>query len=168
MSLVTGDGPNLAPASVSLQKMLGVMREIKQAARRILAWVFDNWMEVHGHKERTFRSLFRELDLSDAVDLKRLLIELYDRRRISRASLQMKMDLDAEIEAANRNTESQKIDLFEEISVKSVMDMVVAGIMTIDAAQEMLGIDPPKSPSPATTEASWSEALVFYSANRLI
>ena len=67
----------------------------------------------------------------------------------------MKMDLDPEIEAANRDTERQKIDLFDEKSVKPVVDMVMAGILTVEAAQEMLGIDPSRSPSPATTEASW-------------
>ena len=36
-SLVTGDGPNFA-ASVSLQKMLVMIREIKQAARDILSF----------------------------------------------------------------------------------------------------------------------------------
>ncbi len=54
-------------------KMLVMIREIKQAARRILAWMFDDWREVHGHKERSPLFLFNDLDLSDAVDFKRLI-----------------------------------------------------------------------------------------------
>jgi hypothetical protein len=152
-SLVAGDGPNFATASVSLQKMLVMIREIKQAARRILAWVFDDWMEVHGHAERALQFLFNDLDLSDAVDFKRLLIELYDRKLISRSSLQMKMDLDPDIEAANRDAEGRKIDLFDEKAVRPVVDMVMAGILTVEAAQEMLGIDPAASSGIAAT--SW-------------
>jgi hypothetical protein len=45
-SLVTGDGPNFATASVSLQKMLVMIREIKQATRSILNWIFNDWLAV--------------------------------------------------------------------------------------------------------------------------
>ena len=45
---------------------------------------------------------------------KKLLIELYDRKLISRSSLQLKMDLDPDIEAANRETERKQIDLMDE------------------------------------------------------
>ena len=116
-SLVTGDGPNFATASVSLQKMLVMIREIKQAARDILAWVFDDWLELRGYKGKTLQFLFNDLDPSDAVDFKRLLIELYDRKLISRSSLQLKMDLDPDIEAANRETEKHSVDLLDEKQV---------------------------------------------------
>jgi hypothetical protein len=156
-SLVTGDGPNFATASLSLQKMLVMIREIKQAARRILAWVFDDWRELHGYGERSLQFVFNDLDLSDAVDFKRLLIELYDRKLISRSSLQMKMDLDPEIETANWDTERHKIDLLDEKAVKPIVDMVMAGILTIEAAQAMLGIEPAPMPGSSSmpTAASW-------------
>ncbi len=99
-SLVTGDGPNFATASVSLRKMLVMIREITQTAKTILDWVFDDWLELNGWKGKTLQFLFNDLDPSDAVDFKRLLIELYDRKLISRSSLQLKMDLDPDIEAA--------------------------------------------------------------------
>ena len=144
-SLVTGDGPNFATASVSLQKMLVMIREIKQAARDILAWVFDDWLELKGYKDKTLQFLFNDLDLSDAVDFKRLLIELYDRKLISRSSLQLKMDLDPDIEAANRENEGKSVDLLDEKQVKPIVDMVMAGIMSVETAQEMLGLDPAKN-----------------------
>ena len=153
-SLVTGDGPNFATASVSLRKMLVMIREITQAAKTILDWVFDDWLELNGWSGKTLQFLFNDLDPSDAVDFKRLLIELYDRKLISRASLQLKMDLDPDIEAANRDSESQSVDLFDAKQVKPMVDMVLAGIMSVERAQKMLGIDPEKH-TPTGTEAAW-------------
>ena len=114
-SLVTGDGPNFATASLSLQKMLMMIREIKQAARIILNWIFNDWLELKGWEDKTLKFLFNDLDPSDAVDFKRLLIELYDRKLISRSSLQIKMDLDPDIESANRETEKRSVDLLDEL-----------------------------------------------------
>jgi len=156
-SLVTGDGPNYATASVSLQKMLVMIREIKQAARDILAWVFDDWMELKGYEDKTLQFLFNDLDPSDAVDFKKLLIELYDRKLISRSSLQLKMDLDPDIEAANRQGEERSVDLLDEKQIKPIVDMVMAGILGVESAQEILGIDPSANPAVGTrTEAAWA------------
>ena len=139
-SLVTGDGPNFATASVSMQKMMVMIREIKQSARTILAWVFDDWQEIKGHGDKTLQFLFNDLDPSDAVDVKRLLVELYDRKLISRSSMQLKMDLDPDIEAANRETEKKVLDLSDAKQVKPIVDMVMAGILSVEAAQKMLGL----------------------------
>ncbi|MHB9131157.1 MAG: phage portal protein family protein [Armatimonadota bacterium] len=151
-SLVTGDGPNFATASVSLQKMLIMIREIKQAARQVLAWVIDDWQELHGYGDSTVQFIFNDLDLSDAVDIKKLLLELYDRKLISRASLQMKMDLDPDVETANREHERTSVDLLDEKQIKPIVDMVAAGIMGIETAQQLLGLDPEKN-KPATAAA---------------
>lgn len=155
-SLVTGDGPNFATASVSLQKMLVMIREIKQAARIILNWIFNDWLEIKGWEDKTLQFLFNDLDPSDAVDFKRLLIELYDRKIISRSSLQLKMDLDPDIEAANRETEKRSVDMLDEKQIKPIVDMVTAGIMGVETAQEMLGLDPAKNPTGSRAEASWA------------
>ncbi len=158
-SLVTGDGPNFATASVSLQKMLVMIREIKQAAREILAWVFDDWMELKGYKDKSIQFLFNDLDPSDAVDFKRLLIELYDRKLISRASLQLKMDLDPEIESANRESEKKVLDMLDEKQIKPIVDMVMAGIMGVEVAQKMLGLDPKdNSAGGSSLEGSYAQA----------
>jgi len=155
-SLVTGDGPNFATASVSLQKMLVMIREIKQAARIILNWIFNDWLELKGWDDKTLQFLFNDLDPSDAVDFKRLLIDLYDRKLISRSSLQLKMDLDPDIEAANRETEKRSVDMLDEKQIKPIVDMVTAGIMGVETAQEMLGLDPAKNPAGSRAEASWA------------
>ena len=154
-SLVTGDGPNFATASVSLRKMLVMIREITQAAKTILEWVFDDWLELNGWGGKTLQFLFNDLDPSDAVDFKRLLIELYDRKLISRSSLQLKMDLDPDIEAANRDSEKQSVDLFDTKQVKPIVDMVLAGILSVERAQKMLGLDSEKHTPADGTEAAW-------------
>jgi hypothetical protein len=140
-SLVTGDGPNFATASVSLQKMLVMVREIKHAARRILDWVFDDWRKLRGHGDKAVQYLFNDLDPSDAVEVRRLLIDLYDRKLISRSSLQLKMDLDPDVEAANRENERRSVDIFDEKQVKPIVDLVTATVLPVEAAQELLGIE---------------------------
>lgn len=84
--------------------------------------------------------MFNDLNPSDAVDFKRLLIELYDRKLISRSSVQLRMDLDPDIEAANRETEKKVVDLSDEKQVKPIVDMVMAGILSFESVQKMLGI----------------------------
>ena len=156
-SLVAGDGPNFATASVSMQKMLIMIREIKHAARTILEWIYNDWLELSGHTGKSIQFLFNDLDPTDAVDFKKLLIELYDRKLISRSSLQLKMDLDPDIEEANRQSEGKSVDLLDEKQVKPIVDMVVAGIMSVESAQEMLGLDPAKNPpSGSRSEAAWA------------
>ena len=163
-SLVTGDGPNFATASVSMQKMMVMIREIKQAARKLLDWIFDDWMELNGHGDKSLQYIFNDLDPSDAVDFKKLLIELYDRKLISRSSLQLKMDLDPAIETANRENEQKVIDLLDEKQVKPINDMVVSGIMSIPSARKILGIPNDETDMPNTDSA---QASLNALANRL-
>jgi hypothetical protein len=139
-SLVAGDGPNFATASVSMQKMIIMIREIKQAAKKILTWVFNDWQEINGYTDKTLQYIFNDLDPSDAVDFKKLLIELYDRKLISRSSLQLKMDLIPEIESANQENEDQNIYLLDEKQIKPIVDMVIAGILSVDLAKKILHI----------------------------
>jgi hypothetical protein len=56
-------------ASVSLQKMMVMIRETKQAARRLLDWAFDDWMELHGHGDKTLEFIFNDLDPSENICL---------------------------------------------------------------------------------------------------
>lgn len=153
-SLVAGDGPNFATASVSMQKMLIMIREIKHAAKTILDWIYDDWLEISGHGDKKVQFIFNDLDPTDAVDFKKLLIELYDRKLISRTSLQMKMELDPDTEAANRHHEGQSVDLFDEKQVTPIVNMVIAGIMSIETAQQMLGLGPAKDQPDGQIQAS--------------
>ncbi len=113
---------------------------------------------MSGHQDKSVQFVFNDLDPTDAVDFKKLLIELYDRKLISRSSLQLKMDLDPDVEEAHRRSEGKSVDLLDEKQVKPIVDMVVAGIMGIEAAQEMLGLDPAKN-KPAQAQAALHYAI---------
>ena len=141
-SLVTGDGPNFATASVSMQKMLVMIREIKQVARHILDWVINDWLTISGHDEATVQYLFNDLDPSDAVEFKKLLLDLYDRKLISRSSLQVKMELDPDVEAANRTQEKVSVDQLDDKQIKPIADLVTLGVLDAEEARGMLGLKP--------------------------
>ena len=141
-SLVTGDGPNFATASVSMQKMLVMIREIKQVARQLLNWVVNDWLTLSGHEKATVQYIFNDLDPNDAVDIKKLLLELYDRKLISRSSLQVKMELDPDVEAANRAQEKPGLDVLDDKQIKPLVDMVNLGVIDVDEARSFLGLKP--------------------------
>jgi len=141
-SLVTGDGPNFATASVSMQKMLVMIREIKQVARHILDWLVNDWLTISGHEAATVQYLFNDLDPSDAVEFKKLLLDLYDRKLISRSSLQVKMELDPDVEAANRTQEKVGVDQLDDKQIKPIADLVTLGVLDPEEARGLLGLKP--------------------------
>jgi hypothetical protein len=47
-----------------MQKMMVMIREIKQAARKLLDWIFDDWMELNGYSDKTLQFIFNDLDPS--------------------------------------------------------------------------------------------------------
>lgn len=155
-SLVSGDGPNFATASISLQKMFIMIREIKHAARTILDWILSDWLEMKRYSGTKLHYIFNDLDPSDATDFKKLLIELYDRKLISRSTMLMKMDLDPAIETAKQQSERGAVDMLDEKQVKPIVEMLMAGIIGVETAQEMFGLDPKQNPSHGTrAEAAW-------------
>ncbi len=136
-SIVTGDGPNFATASVSMQKMIIMLKEIKQAARRILDWIYDEWKGLKGI-EAEIDYAFSDLDLQNEVDQKKLLIDLYDRNLISKNTLQEKMNLNPEVESSNRAKEQRLVDMNWDI--KDVTALVQLGIMSGGTARKLLGL----------------------------
>lgn len=141
-ALITGDGPNYATAEVSLQKMLIMIREIKRIARQMLEWVFDDWSTLKGYDATTIKFEFNGLDLSDEVDYRKLLLEMYDRKLISKSTLQTKMDLDPVIEKDNRELENQIPDLTDEKVTGPIASLVAAGVITVDEGRALLGLKP--------------------------
>jgi len=76
------------------------------------------------------------------VDVKKLLIEMYDRNLISKHTMQQKMDLDPEVEKSNRSREGTLVDMSWDI--KDIVSLVQLGILSVPTAREMLGIDDKK------------------------
>ena len=141
-SLVTGDGPNFATASLAFQKMVVMLKEIKQVARELLDWIFDDWKEMKGYAEKRLQYIFSDVDLTNQVDVKKLLIEMYDRNLISKHTMQQKMDLNPEVEKANRTKEGTLVDMSWDI--KDIVSLVQLRILSASTAREMLGIDDKK------------------------
>ena len=151
-TLVTGDGPNFATANIAMRKMIIMLKEIKQVARDMLAWIFDDWKEITGVEE-SVQYFFSDMDLSDEKEVRKMLIELYDRNLISKNTLQTKMDLNPQIEKTNRQQEKSIVDMTWD--VKDIVSMVQLGIMSVETSQEILGLDPKQEGERAKrTEAS--------------
>ncbi|MFQ5560958.1 MAG: hypothetical protein ACE5FU_10295, partial [Nitrospinota bacterium] len=64
------------------------------------------------------------------------------RHLISENSLQMKMDLKPEIESSQQDEERKKALYIPD--AKTIVDMVNAGIMSVETAREKLGLDKKK------------------------
>ncbi len=140
-SVVAGDGPNYATASVAMQKMIVQLKEIKQAARDILDWVFDNWLERKGWGDKMLHYRFNDLDLAAEVDQKRLLLDLYDRGLISKVSLQQKMGLSPAVESHERASEAVVVDT--NWSVDDIAKLVALEVLTVDEARDRLKLVEP-------------------------
>ena len=144
-SVVTGDGPNFATASVSMQKMVVQLKEIKQAARDVLDWVFDEWLDRKGYQDQDLHYEFSDLDLTAEVDQKRLLVELYDRGLISKVSLQEKMGLSPDVESRKQDDEDVVVDT--NWSVEDISRLVALEVLTVDEARDRLGMSKPSEPA---------------------
>ena len=140
-SIISGDGPNFATASVSMQKMIVQLKEIKEAARKILDWVFDEWLERKGYEDAELHYQFSDLDLSAEVDQKKLLLDLYDRGLISKNTLQQKMGLSPDVEEKGRKDEEIVVD--RNWSVQEISQLVALEVLTVEEARERLGMTKP-------------------------
>ncbi len=139
--IISGDGPNFATASVSMQKMIVQLKEIKEAARRILDWVFEEWLTLKGYEEVELHYQFSDLDLNAEVDQKKLLIDLYDRNLISKNTLQQKMGLSPDVEEEGRKGEDIVVD--RNWSVQEISQLVALEVLTVEEARERLGLKKP-------------------------
>lgn len=137
-SIVTGDGPNFATASVSMQKMIVQLKEIKQSVRIMLDWVFDEWLSRKGY-EAELNYEFSDMDLTAEVEQKKLLLDLYDRGLISKNSLQAKMGLSSAVEAKEKGLEEIVVDT--NWTVEDISKLVALEVLTVDEARERLGLD---------------------------
>jgi hypothetical protein len=159
-SLITGDGPNFATASIGMQKMIVMLKEIKQVARDILNWIFADWQKLKGYEDKSINYIFNDLDLTNEVDLKKLYIELFDRKLISKNSLQIKMDLNPEVEDSQTEAESKKpYDLSDNKTAETVMKFLESGVISIGKAQELFGFDKEKD-RPATADWNYRPPMV--------
>jgi len=161
-ALVTGDGPNFATAQVSLKKMLIRVRRLRQIAKDLLYWVFDKWLELRGWQGKQLEFVFPDLNLDEQAEGKKLLLEMYDRGLVSKKTVQVMMELNPEIEDANRG-ETRLTD--KSWSVADVLQMVQLGILPVGMAQGFLGIDPAKAAEQAGAETVADIERLYTRAN---
>jgi hypothetical protein len=161
-SIVTGDGPNFATASVSMQKMVVQLKEIKQAARDILDWVFDEWLELRGHGDEVLHYQFSDLDLNGETDQKRLLVELYDRGLISKSTLQQRMGLSPEVES--KEQEGEEIVVDANWSIQDITQLVALEVLTVDEARKYLRLAKPSEK--AREEAAQADVTRLYNRRK--
>ena len=139
--------------------MVIMLKEIKQVAREILDWIFDDWKELKGHSDKKLQYIFSDVDLTNEIEVKKLLIEMYDRNLISKNTIQTKMDLNPDVEKSNRKKEGTLVDMSWDI--KDIVALVQMGVMSVQTAQEMLGLDKTKESSRVVKQEK-SEAEGMY------
>lgn len=111
-------------------------------AREILDWIFEDWKEMKGYGDKSLQYIFSDIDLTNEVEVKKLLIELYDRNLISKNTIQTKMDLNPDVEKSNRKKEGTLVDMSWDI--KDIVALVQMGVMSVGTAREMLGLEEAK------------------------
>jgi len=162
-SLVTGDGPNFATASIAFQKMVIMLKEIKQVARELLDWIFEDWQELKGYEDKQVQYIFSDIDLTNEVEVKKLLIELYDRNLISKNTIQTKMDLNPDVEKSNRKKEGTLVDMSWDI--KDIVSLVQMGVMSVGTAREMLGLEEARESGRVKTDEKAESEGMYASAD---
>jgi len=142
-SVVTGEDANLATTKIALKKVVVQLKELKQAARDILNWVFDEWLEHEGREDKTISYIFSDLDLTDEIGIKLLYLALYDRGVVSRETMQLKMGFNPKVENAQMEKEKEKeasLGLRDK-DAKTIVDLVNNGVITVEQARELFGLD---------------------------
>ena len=137
-ALVTGDGPNFSTAEISLKKMCVMIREIKQIALKLCMWSLGYWSERNGVTAKVQYEI-NDLDPTDELGFKKMLADLYDKRLISRKTLQSKLGLNPEIE--RKNQEGDKADVFSASMMKPIAELVIAGVLSVPEARKLLGME---------------------------
>jgi|GEM_PF-2401316 len=91
-----------------------------------------------------------DIDLTNEVEVKKLLIELYDWNLISKNTIQTKMDLNPDVEKSNRKKEGTLVDMSWDI--KDIVALVQMGVMSVETAREMLGLEEAKETGRVKTD----------------
>lgn len=151
-AIVNGDSANFATAEVAMRKMVVLLKEIKQAARDLLDWIFDPWMGSV-HAGATLQWVFNDLDLTDDTDLRKAYLELYDRGLISAQSLQDRFGLDPSFESSRE--EESMARLSGTLKPQDVANLVTLEVVTVDEARALLGLS--ASSAQASTDSTISD-----------
>jgi len=144
-SLVTGEGPNFATASVGFKKIIIMLSEIKRIVREILDWVYLDWMEMQGHEGVELTYQFDDLDLAEEQDRRTMYVELFDRGLISRSTLQARLGLQPAVEDEHYKDEDSRIARV--LKPEIIANLTLQDVLTRDEARKFLGLPADTSPT---------------------
>lgn len=137
-SLVTGEGPNFATASVGFKKIIIMLSEIKRMVREILDWVYLDWLEMQGHDGIELTYQFDDLDLAEEQDRRAMYIEMFDRGLISRSTLQARLGLQPAVEDEHYKDEDSRIARV--LKPEIIANLTLQEVLTRDEARKFLGL----------------------------
>jgi len=144
-SLVTGEGPNFATASVGFKKIIIMLSEIKRIVREILDWVYLDWMEMQGSEGTELTYQFDDLDLAEEQDRRTMYVELFDRGLISRSTLQARLGLQPAVEDEHYKDEDSRIARV--LKPEIIANLTLQDVLTRDEARKFLGLPVDTSPT---------------------
>ncbi len=127
-SVITGDGPNFATANVSFKKIIGVLSAVQSIGKTALNWLFDPKDEI------TFG--LPQMDANSSLDIKKFMVDLYERGIISKEAVQAAMEV-------NPETQEKKIadQVIPITSMKDLLEAVKMGVISAETARKKLGVD---------------------------
>lgn len=137
-SLVTGEGPNFATASVGFKKIIIMLSEIKRIVREILDWVYLDWLEMQGYDGIELTYQFDDLDLAEEQDQRKLYVEMFDRGLISRATFQARLGLQPAVEDEHYKTEDSRIG--HVLKPEVIANLILQDVLTREEARRFLGL----------------------------
>jgi len=137
-SLVTGEGPNFATASVGFKKIIIMLSEIKRIVREILDWVYLDWMKMQGHEDSEISYQFDDLDLAEEQDRRKMYMELYDRGLVSRITLQSRLGLQPSVEDDNYQDEESRMSRL--LRPEIIANLTLQDVLSRDEARKFLGL----------------------------
>ena len=138
--LVTGSGPAVATAKISLKKLKYQIKEFRSVIIDFLDWLYNEEIlrSIDVDPEIKLAYQFGGLDIDTEEWEQRLLKELFDLGIVSRRTLQLRWSLDPTVEDSQISNE--KIILSRSWSAQDLIGAVGVGILPTEAAREMLGL----------------------------
>ena len=147
--IVTGRGPNIASARISLKAVKYIITEFVGEMKSFLDWLFDENLlkQIGVDPEANIEYRFTGLDVDAEQWERELYLELYDRNVISKRTLQLIFGVDPASEDAFVAGEPAIIK--KTWSPQDVIGLIGVGAITAEEGKALLGLDESDENNPA-------------------
>lgn len=163
-ALVSGDGSNFSTASMGFAKIQLMLVDLQDYAREMLTWVIDDYLEMRGYKDKEVQIVFSGFDLSAGADMRKVLVEMYDRGLISVRTLQAMIGLSPAVEEAQMAQESKRVTA--PLKPGDIVGLAQQGMITteqvaflLNLAERLKGYTPGDTPVAAAPGAPAAGAI---------